>query len=73
MGTNGTAISRRIYSLIEAQGTSRAAIADQAGIPTTSFYRKLDRTPEEFSVRDLGLIANALGVTLPTLIEGEAA
>ena len=60
---------RAIRTAIRERGTSPFAVAKAAGIPHTTFYRKLDK-PGTFTVEELGDIAHeALGMTLSQLLK----
>jgi len=74
METNEGAISataRKIKLELVDQNLSRNALATRAGIPATSFTRKLDR-PEQFTLKDLGNIAQALDIELKDLFKDAA-
>ena len=67
----GTATKRKILLEILDKGTSRSATAAKAGIPSSTFHRKL-KHPEQFTLKDLGDIAQALEIDLTDLM-GDAA
>jgi len=75
MATNYTAVStatkRNILLGILDKGTSRSATAAKAGISSSTFHRKLNN-PEQFTLKDLGDIAQALEIELKDLLEGAA-
>jgi hypothetical protein len=74
METNEGAISaaaRKIKLEIVDQNINRHALATKAGIPPTSFTRKLDH-PEQFTLKDLGSIAQALEIQLADLFREAA-
>ncbi|AHB31646.1 putative transcriptional regulator [Arthrobacter phage vB_ArS-ArV2] len=50
---------------------SRNALALRAGIPSTTFTRKLN-CPTDFTLRELGQVAEALDVKVVDLIKGAA-
>ena len=62
---------RNILVQIVDKGTNRNALATAAGIPGTSFNRKLDH-PEQFTLKDLGSIAQALDIELKDLFKDAA-
>lgn len=64
-------ITKNIRRLIGERGTSPFAVAKDAGIPDTSFYRKLDQRPHKFTVEELAEIAEALGVQVVDLVREE--
>lgn len=51
-------------------GITKNATAIKARIPSTTFDRKL-RNPEDFTVKELGQIAEALDLTLPDILRTE--
>jgi DNA-binding Xre family transcriptional regulator len=71
MATNYTAVStatkRNILLGILDKGTSRTATAAKAGISSSTFHRKLSK-PEQFTLEDLGNIAQALEMELTDLL-----
>ncbi|QIG57711.1 helix-turn-helix DNA binding domain protein [Arthrobacter phage Shoya] len=75
METNPPPVSvvaaRNIKSHLVDQGLTKNALAIKAKIPATTFDRKLGR-PEQFTLKDLGDIAEALNVTFEHLIKGAA-
>ena len=66
-----TAIHRNILLGIVQNGTSKNAVARKACIPATTFDRKL-KHPEQFTLKDLGGIAQALEIELTELIREAA-
>jgi len=76
MATNYTAVStaakRNILLRIIDTGTSRSAIAAKADISSSTFHRKL-KNPEQFTLKDLGDIAQALEIELTDLLKQDAA
>jgi len=67
METNNTAVittatNENILTEIKRLGTSKAAVAHNAGIAMTTFDRKMKR--HDFTIRELGAIAEALNLTL---------
>ena len=74
METNEGAISataRKIKLELVDQNLSRNALATRAGIASTSFTRKLEH-PEQFTLKDLGSIAQALEIKLADLFKDAA-
>ena len=75
METNGGAIhaaARKIKWELVDRNITRNALAIEAGIPSTSFTRKLDKHPEQFTLKDLGSIAQALDIELLELFKDAA-
>ena len=72
-GSWAEGISRNIERLIEERGTSKHAVHQASGISRSSFYRKMDKKPEHFTVEELGDIAEVLGVGLTDLLRPHAA
>jgi len=75
MATNYTAeitsaTHRNILLGIVDKDTSKNAVARKAGIPTTTFDRKLNGHGD-FTLRELGYIAAALGLTLGDILPTE--
>jgi DNA-binding Xre family transcriptional regulator len=71
--TDVTAVATKNIKLgIVDKKLTRNALAVQAGIPASSFNRKLDIRPELFTLKDLGDIAEALGVQFEDLIRDAA-
>jgi len=62
---------RNICLKIVDKGLNRNLLATKAGIPSTSFNRKLDH-PEQFTLKDLGSIAQALEIDLTELFKDAA-
>lgn len=75
MATNYTAVStatkRNILLGIIDKGTSRSATAAKAGISSSTFHRKLNN-PEQFTLKDLGSIAQALDIELKDILKDAA-
>lgn len=68
MGTNNTAVvtaatNHNILLGIVKQGTTKNALASKAGIPKTTFNRKIDGK-SDFTIAELGAVAEALGLEL---------
>jgi hypothetical protein len=77
MEQNVTAISaatnHTILHKIAEKNTNRNALARSAGIPPTTFNRKVDGHAP-WDIKELGQIADALGMKLPAvLLEASAA
>jgi hypothetical protein len=74
MGINVSAISaainHNILLRILKKDTSKNATAIKAGIAPSKFYRNIDH-PEQFTLRELGQIAEALDLTLPDILSTE--
>lgn len=58
---------RNILLGIHDKGITKNAVAVRAGIPSTTFTRKLDH-PEQFTLKDLGSIAQVLEIELTELV-----
>jgi DNA-binding Xre family transcriptional regulator len=70
--TASAAAARKIkFGLVDNKLT-RNALAVRAGIPTTTFSRKLDQKPEAFTLKELGDIAEALGIQFEDLFRSAA-
>ena len=69
-GITATAKRNIIVSIVD-KGLTRNAVAIKAGIPSTTFIRKLDH-PEQFTLKDLGSIAQALEIELTELLRDAA-
>lgn len=65
-----TAINRNILLGIVQNGTSKNAVARKAGIPATTFDRKITGTGA-FTIPELAYIADALGLTLADIIPAD--
>jgi len=50
------------------KGISHSALAKKAGIPTSTFHRKLHKNPGDFTLRELGQIAEALELGLGDIL-----
>lgn len=66
------ATSRNIKLGLLDKNLSRNALAIRAGIPSTTFTRKLN-CPSDFTLRELGQVAAALDKKLVDLIKDPAA
>ena len=74
METTGGAINataRKIKLELFNRDISKNALATRAGIASTSFTRKLEH-PEQFTLKDLGSIAQALEIDLADLFKDAA-
>jgi len=71
MDTNRS-IAEAIEAKREQAGLSRRALAHTAGIPYTTFTRKLDKGGLDYTVVEVKSIANALNAAFTELI-GDAA
>lgn len=75
MGTNDnavvTATNRSILLEILTKGTSKNAIAARANISTSSFHRKVTGKTD-FTLRELGRVAEALELKIEDIIKGAA-
>lgn len=75
MGTNVSAISatakQNILLGILEKGTTKYAVAAKAGIPSTTFDRKL-KNAGTFTVEELGYIAEALDLQLEDMLKSAA-
>lgn len=72
METNNTAVittatNRNILLGIVQNDTTKAATARKSGIPMTTFDRKI-KGGGDFTLRELGSIAEALGLTLADIL-----
>lgn len=65
-----TAINRNICLGLLETGQSKNAAATKAGIPTSTFHRKLNNTGD-FTLRELGKIAEALDRQLADILPSE--
>lgn len=70
-GGISTATKRNILIEIADKGTTKNAVAIKAGIPSSSFARKLEH-PEQFTLKDIGNIALALNVPFTELLKDAA-
>lgn len=62
--TRVTAVTNHnIHLAIVKQNTTKNAVARKAGIPATTFNRKVDGKAD-FTLRELGAVAEALGLEL---------
>jgi len=62
---------RNIKAHLFDQDLSKNALAIKAGIASTTFARKFEH-PEQFTLAEIGKIAEALNVTFPDLIKDAA-
>lgn len=71
MGTTTTRVTAvtnlNILQEIKNRNTNKNAVAQQAGIPKTTFNRKVDGKAD-FTLAELGDIAEALGITLGDIL-----
>ena len=66
--TQVTAVTNHNILLgIVKQSTTKNAVARKAGIPTTTFNRKVDGKAD-FTLRELGAVADALGLALADIL-----
>lgn len=65
------ATNRNILLEILTRGTSKNAIATRAGISTSSFHRKVTGKTD-FTLRELGKVAEALEVKIEDIIRNAA-
>lgn len=74
MATNNsavsTAINRNILLGILTKGTSKTAVATKAGIAYSTFNRKINNA-SDFTLRELGQIAEALDLELADILNSE--
>jgi DNA-binding Xre family transcriptional regulator len=63
--------ARNIKLELVDRSLTKNALATKAGIPSTTFTRKLDH-PEQFTLKDLGSIAEALDVRFEDLLKDAA-
>lgn len=61
----------RITKAREVTGRTNRWLSETTGIPYSTLNRKLNVTPEFFTVQDLSRIAVALDVSLSSLVSGE--
>jgi hypothetical protein len=66
-----SATKQKIRQVIRDEDTTNYAIAKKAGIPNTTFDRKLRDTGPDFTLRELGQIAEALDRQLVDLLPSE--
>ncbi|UYM26593.1 helix-turn-helix DNA binding domain protein [Arthrobacter phage Bauer] len=64
-------ITQNIEQALKNQGLNRNALADKSRIPKSTLYRNIEQ-PEKFTGRELGQIAEALGLPLEALITAAA-
>lgn len=65
-----SATNTNILVMIAKSGSNKHKVAGAAGIPLTTFSRKINGHGD-FSIRELGNIANALGTTLDHILPME--
>lgn len=65
-----SAVNQNILYGIAELATNRNAVARRAGIPTTTFNRKIDGH-KDFTLRELGKIAEALDRQLVDILPSE--
>ena len=65
-------ITKNIEQALKNQGLNRNALASKSRIAKSTLYRNIDQ-PEKFTGRELGQIAEALGLPLEELIKDVAA
>lgn len=65
-----TATNEKIVLELHRKGLSKSAAATRAGIPTSTFHRKLHNTGE-FTLNELGKIAEALDLHLADILPVE--
>ena len=66
-----TATNRKILLEILTRGTSKNAIATRADISTSSFHRKVTGKTD-FTLRELGRVAEALEVKIEDIVKDAA-
>lgn len=66
-----TATSRNILMGIVENGITKNELANKANIPATTFDRNL-KEPERFTLKQLGSVAQALGISFPDLFKDAA-
>ena len=59
--------ARLMSEAIEQSGLGRHKVADLTGIPETTLRRKL-MSRADINLRDISLVADALGIPAPTLL-----
>lgn len=69
-GVITTATNHNILLGIVKQGTTKNAVAKAAGIPATTFDRKVNGK-NDFTLRELGAVAEALGLELADILPAE--
>lgn len=63
-------LSEQVNQTITQRGMNRSQISEASGIPRATLIRKL-QGHSDFTVRELGSIAKALGLTIADLIPAE--
>lgn len=63
-------LSEQVNRTITQHGMNRSQISEASGIPRATLIRKL-QGHSDFTVRELGSIAKALGLTIADLIPAE--
>lgn len=67
----GSTTSKNILLGLAEKRLSKNELAVRAGIPSSTFYRKLEH-PEQFTLKDLGCIAQALEIPFVELLKDAA-
>ena len=67
-----TVVTRNIKLGLVDTGISKNALANKAGISSTTLDRKLSARPETFTVEEMGRIAEVLGIRFSDLIKDAA-
>jgi hypothetical protein len=67
----GAVVARNIKLELADQDLTKRALAIKVSIPSTTFYRNYAQ-PEKFTLKDLGAIAEVLGVPLVDLLKDAA-
>ena len=62
-----TVTNQNILQEIKRRATTKNAVARKAGIPATTFDRKINGV-NDFTLNELGAIAAALGITLADIL-----
>lgn len=74
MGTSTTQVTAvtnlNIIHEIKRGGTTKNAVAKAAGIPATTFDRKINGV-NDFTLAELGAVAEALGLTLADILPAD--
>jgi transcriptional regulator with XRE-family HTH domain len=69
----GAEAAERILTAMHAAHVLQQDLADQSGIPRETLSRKLKRSPDTLTIRDIARIADALGLTFEELAFGTVA
>lgn len=67
-GAVGRELTEQIERVRKREGRSVAWLAERAGFSYSTFRRRLEVAPDNFSIRELHRIADALGVAIEALI-----